>query len=352
LIQPSGQTTEAVNQAKKLADSLEQVIRKGADFTSLAMRFSADEGSKTKGGDLGWFTEGKMIKPFSDAAFSMQKNEVKVVETQYGFHVLQVTDIGTKLKKVKIATLIRKVEASKETYERIYEQANRFAFTNNTGDKFEKAVKEQSLVPRYAMSIKPTDTRISGLDSPREIIRWAMEAKVNDVSPVMQAGNRFIVARVTASRKAGIAPFEQVKPQIEMAVSRIKKGEYLAEQWKKKMADHTTLDQLALSENLPVNEATNVSFATTTIAGVGFEPALTGTIAAWPANKISHPVIGNNGVYVFEITSVQEPSEPDQLVLAMQKSRMASMYQMRAGYESFEALKKLSRIEDNRARFY
>ncbi|NMB73263.1 MAG: hypothetical protein GYA22_14075, partial [Bacteroidales bacterium] len=154
------------------------------------------------------------------------------------------------------------------------------------------------------MSIKPSDTRISGLESPREIIRWAMEAKVNDVSSVMQAGNRFIVARVTAVRKAGIAPFEQVKQQIEIAVSRIKKGEYLAEQIQKKIADHPTLDQLALAENLPVNEANNVSFTATTIAGAGFEPALTGTIAAWPANKLSKPVIGNNGVYVFEITSV------------------------------------------------
>jgi len=352
LIQPTDQTTEAVNRAKKLADSLEQVIRKGADFTSLAMRFSADEGSKTKGGDLGWFTEGRMIKPFSDAAFSMQKNEVKVVETQYGYHVLQLTDVGPKVRKVKIAQLIRKVEASKETYERIYEQANRFAFTNNTGEKFEKAVKEQNLVPRFAMSIKPTDTRISGLESPREIIRWAMEAKMNDVSPVMQAGNRFVVARVTAIRKAGIAPFEQVKSQIEIAVTRIKKGEYLAEQLQKKIADNPSLDQLALAENLPVNEANNVSFAATTIAGAGFEPALTGTIAAWPSNKLSKPVIGNNGVYVFEITSLQEPAEPDQLATTMQKSRMESMYQMRAAYESFEALKKLSKIEDNRARFY
>lgn len=352
LIQPASQTAEAVNRAKKLADSLEQVIRKGSDFMALAMRFSADEGSKTKGGDLGWFTEGRMIKPFSDAAFSLQKNETKVVETQYGYHVLQVTDIGPKVKKVKLATLVRKVEASKETYERIYEQANRFAFTNNTGEKFEKAVKEEKLVPRYAMSIKPTDTRISGLESPREIIRWAMEAKVNDVSPVMQAGNRFIVARVTAIRKAGIAPFDQVKPQIEVAVTRIKKGEYLADQLKKKIADNPSLDQLALAENLPVNEANNVSFAATTIAGAGFEPALTGTIASWPANKLSKPVIGSNGVYVFEITSIQEPSEPDQLAITIQKNRMASMYQMRAGYESFEALKKLSKIEDNRARFY
>lgn len=352
LIQPAAQTTEAVEKAKKLADSLEQVIRKGADFTPLAMRFSADEGSKTKGGDLGWFTEGRMIKPFSDAAFSMQKNEVKVVETQYGYHVLQVTDVGPKMKKAKIAQLVRKVEASKETYERIYEQANRFAFTNNTGEKFEKAVKEQNLVPRYAMSIKPTDTRISGLESPREIIRWAMEAKVNDVSSVMQAGNRFIIARVTAMRKAGIAPFEQVKPQIEIAMTKIKKGEYLAEQLQKKIVDHPSLDQIALAENLPINEANNVSFAATTIAGAGFEPALIGTIAVWPANKLSKPVIGNNGVYVFEITSVQEPSEPDQLALTMQKSRMENMYQMRAAYESFEALKKLSKIEDNRARFY
>jgi hypothetical protein len=119
----------------------------------------------------------------------------------------------------------------------------------------------------------------------------------------------------------------------------------------KKIADNPSLDQLALAENLPVNEANNVSFAAATIAGGRFEPALTGTIAAWPSNKLSKPVIGNNGVYVFEITSLQEP----QNLISWQhnaEKQNGKHVPMKAAYESFEALKKLSKIEDNRARIY
>ena len=69
LIKPSAQTKEAANQAKVKADSLLAVIKKGGKFEELAKTFSTD-GSASKGGDLGWFKEGAMVKPFNDAAFT------------------------------------------------------------------------------------------------------------------------------------------------------------------------------------------------------------------------------------------------------------------------------------------
>jgi len=353
LIQPTAKTADAVKKAQQLADSLKTVLQKnGSEFGALALKYSADDGSKAKEGDLGWFEDGKMVKPFNDAAFKAKKGEIQVVETQFGYHILQVTDRSPEVKKVKLADLIRKVEPSKETYERIYEQASQFAFTNNTAEKFDKALKDKGIAPKYAMNVRPNDSRISGLESPRELVRWANDAHVGDVSGVIQLENHFVVAKLNATRQAGIAPLEQVKSEIEIAVMKEKKGEYLSQKLQEEITNNPTLDKLATATNQTVGEANDISFASNTVGSIGFEPALVGTVAAWPANKLSKPVIGNAGVYVFETTSVQEPKEADETSLSYQKNRMMSMYAMRANYETFEALKKLAKIKDNRAKFY
>ena len=79
---------------KKQAEDLLAQIKKGADFTELAKKYSADPGSKDNGGDLDFFTREQMVKPFSDEAFSLKKGQLsdKPVETQYGYHIIKKTD--------------------------------------------------------------------------------------------------------------------------------------------------------------------------------------------------------------------------------------------------------------------
>ncbi|WP_439020335.1 peptidylprolyl isomerase PrsA [Bacillus thuringiensis] len=76
--------------AKKVKEELGQ----GKSFEELAKQYSEDTGSKEKGGDLGYFTSGKMVKEFEDAAYKLKKDEVsEPVKTQFGYHIIKVTDI-------------------------------------------------------------------------------------------------------------------------------------------------------------------------------------------------------------------------------------------------------------------
>jgi peptidyl-prolyl cis-trans isomerase C len=78
--------------ARKKLEAIQQKLKKGEDFTELAKQYSEDS-SSARGGDLNYFSRGKMVKPFEDAAFALKKGEVSdIVETQFGYHLIKVTD--------------------------------------------------------------------------------------------------------------------------------------------------------------------------------------------------------------------------------------------------------------------
>ncbi len=75
---------------EKDANGIMDRVTKGEDFATLAKRFSKCP-SKSKGGDLGWFTKGQMVKPFEDACFNGKTGDVSIVQTEFGWHVIKVT---------------------------------------------------------------------------------------------------------------------------------------------------------------------------------------------------------------------------------------------------------------------
>jgi peptidyl-prolyl cis-trans isomerase C len=93
LIKVDADATEAQKtEARKKITAIQQKLKKGEDFASLAENYSEDTTSK-KGGDLGYFGRGQMVEPFEEAAFSLKPNEISdIVETQYGYHLIKVVD--------------------------------------------------------------------------------------------------------------------------------------------------------------------------------------------------------------------------------------------------------------------
>jgi peptidyl-prolyl cis-trans isomerase C len=103
----NGDTEKILKDKKTKAEDLRKKLKGGADFADLAAK-NSDCPSKQSGGDLGTFARGQMVKQFEDAAFSQEKNAIgPVVETQFGFHIIQVLDRqGPKV--VKLDTDIKK----------------------------------------------------------------------------------------------------------------------------------------------------------------------------------------------------------------------------------------------------
>ena len=340
--------------AQQLADSLKTMIENGADFAELARENSDDQGSAINGGDLGWFQRGQMVKPFENAAFNNTTDSVAIVASQFGIHLIQTTKRGKLTPQVQVAYLTRNVEPSTRTYQNVYAKASQFVGENPTAEAFNTAISEQSLTKRVA-NVSENQRTIVGLEDARPLVRAAYEADVNDIltnnqdSRIFELGDNFVIAILASETEKGIAPFEDVKARVELAVTKEKKAELLIEKAQAALNDNADLAAVATALDTEVQTANAINFNSFSIPGIGLEPAVIGTVGALNVDEVSEPIAGNNGVYVVMPTAVNEGAGVD---VATEKMRLAQTNTYRVGSEVFNVYRNSVEIEDKRAKFY
>jgi peptidyl-prolyl cis-trans isomerase D len=345
---------EEVAAKKSLADSLKNLIEKGADFASLARLYSTDTGSALKGGDIGWFGRGQMVKSFEDSAFACKVNEVKIAISQFGLHIIQTTKQGPLSKQVQVAVLERTVTPSTQTFQTFYAMAGKFASENTSQVKFDATVMKDKLVKKTA-TLHEADNSLAGLENPRPFIRAAFNAKTgailknNDGSPIFEMGNSFVIATLTGSTEEGIAPLQSVKTRVELAVQKEKKEQILADRMKKAKEGKTNLAAVASTLGCQLNNASDITFNSGFLADFGTEPAVIGTACAIQPNIISDPVKGNSGVFVLMVTSVVKSDDSN---VKAEKDRLLQEYLYRTNNLSLDIHKKAVKIEDKRPKFF
>lgn len=334
---------------KKTADSLKTVIEKGGDFEALAKKYSDDKSNSEKGGDLGWFKEGTMVKPFNDAAFETKKKETKVVLSQFGYHILQVLDRSKDTKKVKVAFIEIKLDPSKTTFDKVYSDAMRFASENRTYQQFNAAISKQNLLKKPAYNVTENAKSIEGLDQARQVVKWAYTAKPGDISEPFSIGtDKYVVAALVNVREKGTAPLEQVKSQVELEVRKQKKAEKIIADINKIKSNAASIQDLALKLNIPVENASAINFSTFSLP-TGAEPKIIALATNYAKGKLSDAYDGNSGVYVFYVTNIVEPAPSKDYT--EYKLRLNAGFVNKA-YESTQALIKAAKIEDNRSLFF
>ena len=346
----------SLEDSRHLADSLVLVLKKNpASFGEFAVLYSEDQGSAQIGGDLGWFPEGIMITPFNNACFTSKKGEIKTAETVYGIHIIEILDASKRTKKYDIGYIERKIAASSQTNQRIYSEVSQFASSSDTYEKFNSAVAEKQLNKRISNNVIPQQKMLPGIENPRPLIMALFQTKKNKIildnnqQAVFELGDSYVVAYCVKAQEDGYADVEDVAIEIRINLMRDKKAEIISDEFKKNMTGNRSLDAIASSLNLQVQDASQVNFRSYVIQGAGIEPALAATVSEAAPNVVSGPVKGENGVFLFTLlSSIPSPEESMDII----QQRLASMYQVRGSYEAYEALRKDANIVDKRYKFY
>jgi peptidyl-prolyl cis-trans isomerase D len=335
--------------AKNRIDSIERAVRGGADFRALVTQYSDDPGSKASGGEYDVTPATPFVKEFKDFAFDGSKGQMKVVKTQFGYHLIEILDQKNFGPALKVAYLSKPVEASKETDSKAYAAASEFAGQNRDQKTFDKNVQAKGYNKRLADNLRPMDFVIPGVGQARELVRWAYEAKKGDVSSVFTFEDKYVVAVLTGIREEGTASLEEVRPQVEAEVKKRRKAEQLIA----KLQNPASLDAAAKASSQPVLKAEGINFSTPFVPSLGFEPKVVGASfnKSWGTAKVSAPIEGNAGVYVIKVDSYQPASQPAQ---DLNNQRLAYEQSLKGMLDQqlFEVLKKQSNVQDNRGKFF
>jgi peptidyl-prolyl cis-trans isomerase D len=347
--------TRSIDVAKHLADSLIKLIKSGTPFETLAMANSDDQGSAKIGGDLGWFTEGKMVLPFNNACFTGKKGEIKTAETTFGIHIIEILAQSKEIRKYNIGYIDRKFTPGSLTNQKAYSEASQFAGTNDTYEKFIKTITEKKLNKRVSNSIGPQQKTLPGLDNPRTLIMALFQAEKgkiildNSQQAVFQIGEKYVVAYCTKVQEDGIAPQKDVENDIKFAIMKDKKAEFIASEFKKNMGSGKTIEDIGRTMALTVQEATKINFRSYTVAGAGTEPALIAAASVAKQGVIEGPVKGDNGVFLLVANNITTTPGEDVKLL---QNRLKTTFQMRGTYEAYDALRRSANIIDKRYKFY
>ncbi len=331
-----------------LCDSIYNVLKNGGDFAELAKEYSVDTNTSSNGGSFGWFTEPMLSQlgtKFADAAFRGAKG-VQKVTTQFGIHLLEVTDKTKPVDKAKVAQLLVEVKPSQETRDAQYYKLSKYMTEKGETEEFSNGDIDNGISVQTA-KIGKADINLSYIPNAREIIQWAFNADEKELSKIFDVDKKFyVVAKVAKISDDEYETYEDLAPMLKTRLLQEKKGEKIAELLK----EFTTLEQAAEALASKVDTAKSVVFRSSVVPGIGFEPKLAGSAPFAPVDELQAPVQGNRAVYLYKVIANND------VLSTFDKASETSIYKSSMTkyiYERyFDLIYNLTDIDDNRTLFY
>ncbi|NOS94143.1 MAG: foldase [Cyclobacteriaceae bacterium] len=350
LIKWENETPEAKKEAKEKARKILNEIKGGAKFADKAIDHGTD-GTRTRGGDLGWFTSGQMVKPFQNAVFDAKKTGLlsDVVETQFGYHIIDVTNIKDNT-TYTVATIELAITPSEETQNAVYLRAQNFVAAAKDEKEFRAQAQKEALNVFDAKDLGTAERRVGNLGEARQIVTWLFrEGKVGKVSEVEDLGDTYAIAVMTGETEEGYKTFDQVKEEITPMVKNILKGEKIIE---KLSAQKGTLEEIAAAfgSDASVHTSSDLKLNSTSLPSVGVDPKAIGVAFSLENGKRSKPFAGENGVLIIE--TINKTSAPAIGDYTMFKNQLLQGLNNRSSFGISQAIKEVSKIEDKRYKFF
>ena len=287
-----------------LADSLLGELRKGGDFTTLATTYSVDRNSAADGefGKIGEVSQATVsyLPTGFDAIFTAKVGQPFLLQSNIATHIVEVTEASAPALFKQVAIFEKETLASKETFNKFYNDANRLA-TLSAGklDRYRAACDSIGTYSHSLTINEGTDT-YGSIGHAKEVTRWAFDNKPGKVSNIITVDNNyFFVVAVKEAHKEGIASVTEVAPQIRTQLYTEKYGVKRQGEIAAEIAGMTDMEAIAEKLGTTVSTQNDVAFAA--MGARSMDPKFVGAIAAAKEGEISGPIAGAFAVYVFKV---------------------------------------------------
>ena len=349
---------DSLNNGYLVSDIMERA-KAGENFADLANEYTQDPSGQEKGGDLGWFGKGQMVKPFEEAAFKASKGSIiGPIVSRFGSHIINVRDKKSENGKEQVLAshILLKVEASPATLSELRRVATLFSYDAQDSG-FTVAANSNKLSIMNNENLDRGSSRLRTVGSMRGGVRFAFNNKAGSVSDVMENDQYYAVFNVDSLIEEGHKSFESVKTQLVNKVRRKKQKE----------ASRDIIDELVIDLN--ANEKTlssiiesqkrfdNVKDESKTITegftSIGRSNFVTGALLRSSKNDLLGPLETNRGwalIHIKEIASI------DSAEYEVQRESLKGSLRTKKQNQHLQAwldeLKDNAEIIDNRNYFY
>ena len=335
--------TETPEEAKAKADSILNVLKGNRSKFVDLLDLSSDLVTNENEGVLEFAYNSPFAPEFSAFSFDNEVGDIDVVETSFGFHVIEILDQMSINSAIKMATVATQIEPSEQTIDDVFNSVSKFEIALENGNFEELATEYEKNIRRAAF--EELDENVPGLGSQRQVVRWAFdeETELGDTKRFSISGVGFIVAKLGAINEKGLMKVENATTPVLAEIRKEKKAELIKEK-----ITGSTLSEIANGQGQSVRTASAVSLSSTTLSGAGVEPKVIGSAFGLAEGAISKPIAGDKGIYLVEITKINDADELDNY--AAIASRLSNSLKATVNSKVYTALQEAAEIEDNRAK--
>ena len=346
------QVPGADGSSAKTADSIFTALKAGADFEAIAKKYGQT-------GEKIWLTSeqyqnapslDKDTKKYLDILNTASLGSFTNLAFSGGNMILQVLDRRAMVTKYQAAVIKKPIDFSKTTYSSAYNKFSQFVSENQTIEAMEKNAQKYGFTVQERKGMTNSEHYVANITATRDALKWIFDAKKGEVSPLYECGNNdhLLVVAVTNINKKGLQTLDNqsVKDFVQQRVMNDKKAEVLKNKIKG-AADLAAAQKLGAK----IDTIKQVTFdAPVFIPETGAsEPALSGAVFATSKGKVSAPVKGNQGLYMFQVIDkktrdVKYDEKEAQRALKQKLLQSASQY-MRDLYQK-------ANVVDNRYLFF
>lgn len=280
-----GAKPEEEGQAKARAEEiLRQVKAEGADFAQIAKEVSEDPSSAQRGGDLGYFGRGAMVKPFEEMAFTLQPGEISpLVRTNFGYHIIRVED--------KQEAGYQPLEEIKEllTEQLKREEVDKLVLTRAEallgeikaqGGNLEEVGQKEGITVLTTPFFARTERQLPGIMNASLFVKTAFALQEDEVSTPLKLGRDYYLLKVVARKAPHVPEFAEIQEEVRAKLVAEKSNKAAAEKAEaldKDLTKGASLQDIAQSLDLKVQE-TGFLTRRDPIPEIGRNPTLLDTV--------------------------------------------------------------------------